>query len=192
MKKDDLLKLNIQFFAEESEETEVDEEESADVEETKTFTKSEVDSQISKAVDSALKNREKKHQEELDKAIQDAIAENERLSKLSEKERKDEELTKREQEIADRLAEIERKELKADAVSDLTDKGLPVEFADFLLSDNAENTLTNINAFKEAFDTAVNAQVKEKLRQDTPLAGTGGIKQKQNSIADIANEKRLI
>src|SRR5699024_7476345 len=156
------------------------------------YTQSEVDSKISKAVDSALKKREAKHQEELDKAIKDAIEEKERLSKLSEKEREEEQLTKREKAILEREQEIERKELKADAISDLTDKGLPVDFADFLLADNAESTLSNINAFKEAFDMAVNAQVKEKLRQDTPLAGTGGIKQKQNSIADIANEKRLI
>ena len=175
-----------------NENVEITENTQEEEQENTTFTRSDVDREVSKAVQSALDKREAKHKEEMQKAIEDAIAEKERLSNLSEKERKDEELTKREQEIADRLAEIERKELKADAVSDLTDKGLPVEFADFLLSDNAENTLTNINAFKEAFDTAVNAQVKEKLRQDTPLAGTGGIKQKQNSIADIANEKRLI
>src|SRR5699024_7639321 len=160
--------------------------------ENTTFTRSDVDREVSKAVNSALKKRELKHQEDLQTKIDEALAEKERLSKLSEKEREEEQLTKREKDILEREQEIERKELKADAISDLTNKGLPVDFANFLLADNAENTLSNINAFKEAFDMAVNAQVKEKLRQDTPLAGTGGIKQKQNSIADIANEKRLV
>lgn len=140
--------------------------------ENTTFTQSEVDSQIGKAVDKALTNRDTKHKQDLEKAVQDALAEKERLSKLSEKERKEDELTQREKDINDRLAEIEHKELKADAVSDLTEKGLPATFADFLLADNAENTLSNINEFKQAFDDAINAQVKEKLRQDTPSEGT--------------------
>lgn len=189
MKKDDLLKLDLQFFADGGD----DEPPADDDQENKTFTQSEVDSQISKAVDSALKKREAKHQEDLQKAIDDAIAEKERLSKLSEKERKDEELSQREKELADRLAEIERKELKADAIADLTEKNLPIEFADFLLADDAENTLANINTFKTAFDLAVNEKVKEKLRQDTPPSGgSGGNTTKVPSIASLAQEHRLI
>lgn len=189
------MKMNLQYFAE-NETTENDETTENQTEETQdntTFSRSDVDREVSKAVDKALKNREAKHQEEMQEAINNAIAEKERLAKLSEKERKEEEMTKREKEIADRLADIERKELKADAVSDLNEKGLPHEFADFLLADNAENTLNNINEFKKAFDDAVNAAVKEKLRQDTPPGNTNGAtNNKIPSIAEMAKEARKI
>lgn len=153
----------------EEENKEVEEQETKEVEKEKTtFTQSEVDSQISKAVDTALKNREAKHQDEMKQAIDEAIAEKERLSKLSEKEKKEEQLTQREKDIAKRLANIERKELKHDAITDLTNKGLPIQFADFLLADNAENTLSNINEFKNAFDEAIEVAVKDRLKGEAP------------------------
>lgn len=190
------LKMNLQHFADENtsetENVEITENQEQEEQDNATYTQSDVDREVSKAVDKALKRREEKHQEELQKAIQEAIDEKERLSKLSEKERKEEELSKKEKELQQRIAEIERKELKADAVSDLNEKGLPAEFADFLLADNAENTLENINNFKKAFDEAVNAAVKEQLRQDTPKAGgriSGG---KAPSVAELAKEARLI
>lgn len=158
-----------------------------------TYTRSEVDSEISKAVDKALKNRDAKHQEDLQKAIDDALAEKERLSKLSEKERKEEEMTQREKKLAEKEAEIARKILRSEAVDDLQEKNLPSEFADFLLGEDAETTLENINNFKKTFDEAVNAAVKEKLRQDTPPAGTGAFKSgKTPSVAELAQKHRLI
>src|SRR5699024_6957517 len=149
-----------------------------------------VEAEADRKLESALKKKRSEWQKEMDKKIQDAIEEKERLSKLSEKERKEEQLSKREKELADRLAELERKELRADAVGDLREKGLPVEFADTLLGENAEKTLENINAFKKAFDEAVNDAVKGKLRQDTPSAGASkGSDNKIQSIAEMRNKQ---
>ena len=149
----------------------------------------ESDRKLAKALEKKQKEWESKQQE----AIQKALEEKERLSKLSEKERKEEELSQREKDLQKRLADIERKELKADAIADLSDKGLPANFADFLLAEDAEKTLENINNFKTAFDEAVNAAVKEKLRQDTPPAGGGSLKNsKTPSVAELAKESRLI
>lgn len=192
------LKLNLQFFAEGEGEGEGanpgDSGEAAgeEVKLTPEELQKKIESESDRKLAKALEKKQKEWEQQQEEAIQKAIEEKERLSKLSEKERKDEELSKREQEIQNRLAEIERKELKADAVSDLSEKGLPAEFADFLLADNAENTLENINNFKKAFDEAVNAAVKEQLRQDTPKAGgriSGG---KAPSVAELAKEARLI
>lgn len=73
----------------------------------------------------------------------------------------------------------------------LQEKELPAKFADFLLAEDAETTLENINAFKEAFDAAVNEAVKEKLRQDTPrVGGTAG--STSISIKDLAQKHRVI
>ena len=175
-----------------NENVEITENTQEEEQENTTFTRSDVDREVSKAVQSALDKREAKHKEEMQKAIEDAIAEKERLSKLSEKERQEEQLTQREKEIAEREAEIARKELKADAITDLNEKGLPSEFADILLGDDAETTLENINTFKIAFDSAVNAAVKEKLRQDTPKTGGASFGGTTPSVAELAQESRII
>lgn len=197
MLKDNLLKLNLQFFADEdTTDGEVETTENSNDEQEQdntTFTQSDVDREVSKAVDKALKKREEKHQQELQKAIDEAIAEKERLSKLSEKERQEEELTKREQKILEKEKEIQLAQLKSDAVADLQEKKLPADFADFLLGNDPESTLENINSFKKAFDEAVNAQVKLALRQDAPPSGSnGGITGKVPSISELAKEHRLI
>ena len=175
-----------------NENVEITENTQEEEQENTTFTRSDVDREVSKAVQSALDKREAKHKEEMQKAIEDAIAEKERLSKLSEKERQEEQLTQREKEIAEREAEIARKELKADAITDLNEKGLPSEFADILLGNDAETTLENINTFKTAFDSAVNASVKEKLRQDTPKTGGASFGGTTPSVAELAQESRII
>jgi len=191
------LKMNLQFFADEdtteNEDVETTENEKEDEQENTTFTQSDVDREVSKAVDKALKKRDAKHQEDMQKAIDEALAEKERLSKLSEKERKEEEMTQKEKKLAEKEAEINRRILRSDAVDTLQKKGLPSDFADILLGEDAESTLENINNFKKTFDEAVNAAVKEKLRQDTPPAGGGGGKPSNvPSVAKLAEEHRLI
>ncbi len=188
-----VLPFDLQYFAEETPPDPQGGNGNGDGGEEKTPEQIELEKKIEAESDrklaSAKKKWEKEQEAKIQEAIKTALAEKERLSKLSEKERKEEELSTREKEIADRLAELERKELKADAIADLSEKGLPKEFADFLLADNAENTLKNINSFKEAFDKAVNETVKEKLRQDTPPAGGGGTGKGINPIAELRNKQ---
>lgn len=194
----DSLKLNLQFFAEgednpqdqdtgDSGEVEV-EEVTLSAEELQKKIESESDRKLAKV----LEKKQKEWQEKQEQAIQEALERHERLSKLSEKERKEQELSEKEKELQKRIAEIERKELKADAVADLSEKGLPAEFADFLLADNAENTLENINTFKKAFDEAVNAAVKEQLRQETPKAGATTLSKGVPSLSELAEKARKI
>src|SRR5690625_2179509 len=197
MLKNKWLKLDIQHFAEGGEGGQEGSEGKNDEGHNTAPTEEEIQKRIESEADrklaSALEKNDKEREAKQQEAMQKALEEQERLSKLSEKEHKDEELTKREKELADRLAEIERKELKADAVSDLNEKGLPADFADFLLAEDAEKTLENINNFKTTFDNAVNNAVKEKLRQETPSAGGGTISKNQaTSVAELAQKHRLI
>lgn len=192
-----LLKLNLQHFAENedtsTEETDTTENTNDENEQKETtFSQADVDREISKAVNKALENRDAKHQQELDNAIKNALEEEKRLSKLSEKEREAEELTQKEKELAEREAEINRRILHSDAVDALQERGLPSDFADFLVKEDGETTLENINTFKKAFDEAINAGVKEQLRQDTPKAGSAPSKGNVPSVADLAQEHRLI
>lgn len=195
------LKLNLQFFADGDDNTKDDPPGGSDKGdkggEDKTPEEIELEKKIEAESDrklaKALEKKQREWEAKQEEAIQKALEEKERLSKLSEKERKEEELSTREKELQNRLAEIERKELRSDAVSDLSEKGLPTEFADILLGEDAESTLENINKFKTTFDAAVNAKVKEAIRQDTPPAGTGAFNNgKVPSVAEMAQEHRII
>lgn len=197
--KNEPLKLNIQFFAEEPGDDpkgEPDPKNKEQQPEPVTLTADELQKKIEAESDrklaSALKKKQDEWKEQQQEAINKALEEKERLSKLSEKERKDEELTNREKQLLERQKEIELKELKADAVADLAKKELPSSFADFLLAEDAEKTLGNIKNFKDAFDAAVNDAVKARLRQDDPK--TGGSMQQSGGLdkAEIARKARII
>ncbi|HLT85869.1 MAG TPA: DUF4355 domain-containing protein [Georgenia sp.] len=193
--KNRFLPFDLQFFADGGEggnDQEGGQDEAEKLELTAEELQKKIEAESDRKLAKALEKKQKEWEEKQNEAIQKALEEKERLSKLSEKERKEEEISKREKELADRLAEIERKELKADAVTDLTGKGLPANFADFLLAENAEKTLENINNFKTAFDEAVNAAVKEKLRQDPPKDSVGGGGKTTPNYKELAQEARLI
>lgn len=202
MIKDDLYKLNLQFFAEnegDSENTnEDDNKESENDNDSKqeTYTKNEVDSAISKAVDSALKKRERKHQQDLEQAREEAKKEAESYAKLTEKEKRDKEIEKREQALAKKEKQFKLRELKADVESDLKEKGLPTSFAESLihLEDN-EKISEVVQAIKSDFDAAVKEQVKEVTRQSTPSNQSSSFGNRQasgKSIQELANENRII
>ena len=196
----DKMKLNLQFFAEDNEdetgESKENTPENSGDQKQETYTRSEVDSQISKAVETALSKRDRKHQQELDKAREEAKKEAESYAKLTEKEKKDKEIEKREQALAEKEKEFRLRELKADVENDLKDKGLPTSFAESLihLEDN-EQINEVVNAIKEDFDRAVQEQVKEATRQSTPSGQQSDVssnKKTSDSFAEIARQNRII
>lgn len=202
MIKDDLYKLNLQFFAEnegDSEETnENDNKESENDNDSKqeTYTKNEVDSAISKAVDSALKKRDRKHQQELEQAREEARKKAESYAKLTEKEKRDKEIEEREQALAEKEKEFKLRELKSDVESDLKDKGLPTSFAESLIHlEDVEKINEVVKEIKADFDNAVQEQVKEVTRQSTPnnqSSSFGSYKESGKSIQELARENRII
>lgn len=202
MIKDDLYKLNLQFFAEnegDSENTnEDDNKESENDNDSKqeTYTKNEVDSAISKAVDSALKKRERKHQQELENAREEARKKAESYAKLTEKEKRDKEIEEREQALAEKEKEFKLRELKSDVESDLKEKGLPTSFAESLIHlENVEKINEAVKEIKADFDNAVQEQVKEVTRQSTPSNQSSSFGNRQasgKSFEQLANENRII
>ena len=202
MNKDDLLKLNLQFFAEnegDSEKTnENDNKESENDNDSKqeTYTKNEVDSAISKAVDSALKKRERKHQQDLEQAREEAKKEAESYAKLTEKEKRDKEIEKREQALAKKEKQFKLRELKADVESDLKEKGLPTSFSTSLIHlEDVEKINEAVKEIKADFDNAVQEQVKEATRQSTPNNQSSSFGNQQTSgksFEELANKYRII
>ena len=196
------LKLNLQHFAEdyyikkqEPDDKKDDKQKSGD-KEVFEITQSELDSQKHKAVNTALANQEKKFEQRLKEAVENARSEGESYAKLTQKEKEEKALSEREKALAEKEKEFRLRELKADVENDLKDKGLPTSFAESLihLEDN-EQINEVVNAIKEDFDRAVQEQVKEATRQSIPSDKSSSFGNRQissKSFEQLANENRII
>jgi len=196
------LKLNLQHFAEdnpndpEGKGKQSGNDQGDDDKKFFELTQSELDSQKHKAVNKALANQEKKFEQRLKEAVENARSEAESYAKLTEKEKKDKEFEEREQALAEKEKKFRLRELKADVENDLKDKGLPTSFAESLihLEDN-EQINEVVNAIKEDFDRAVQEQVKEATRQSTPSGQQSDVssnKKTSDSFAELARQNRII
>lgn len=155
-----------------------------------------IESETDKKLAKALETSRKKWEAEFAQKLEHEKKEAERLAKLSAKEREEEELKKQREELDKRLKELESKELKADAIAILNEQSLPSSFVEFLVQENAEKTLANINAFKAAFNEAVEAAVEDKLKGTPPSttsrSSSGGTTTTQRTLRDKAREKRIV
>ena len=148
---------------------------------------SEFDAAISRAIASHDKNKAAEYQ----KQIEDAKAEGAAYAKLSEKERLDADLAKREQAINDREAKIQREELSISIKTDLDEKKLPTDMAEALIEiGDPDKIKAAVVSIKKSVDEVVNAAVKERLRQDDPQTGAStGYSKTVNPYAKMRNEQ---
>lgn len=191
------LRLNIQFFADEGGDDggdndkgdddkgddEKDEEKKKDVE-FSSEQQSKIDSLIAKTVAKERANR--------DKDIEAAKTEAEKLAKMNADQKAEYEQEQRESKIAEREAEITKRELRASALETLAEKGLPKQLAEILVFTDAESTSASLDAVEKAFREAVEAGVNERLRGDKAPGGGGKVGAETSvgaSYAKSLNEK---
>ena len=89
------------------------------------------------------------------------------------------EAQRREYEFNQKVAELEEKERefaiaqnKLEATKVLSNRGLPVEFVDYIVADDADTMMENITVFERAFKSAVADEVARKIATPTPKTGT--------------------
>jgi len=140
-----------------------------------TFTQSEVDKAISKA----LKTREAKLTEDfnnkLEDKIQNAIKENKRLSELSEDDKATEEMNNRIKELETRELKIKNLELKNDLIKELNTYNITPDAADIIIagSNDTETVFNNLKQFNDILDKAVTARI-EGLKKDNEFKPGSG------------------
>lgn len=122
-------------------------------------------------IDAAVAAAKAKWEKDYQKKAAAAQKEKERLSKLSEDERKAAELENSRKELEAKEAELKKKELKLEMIKVLADRKIPVQFMDYLIAEDNESTLSRITAFEKEFKKAVEAGVNEKLKGKAPTAG---------------------
>lgn len=197
------LKLNLQHFAEDNpNDPEGKDKQSGDNsgdDDKKVFelTQSELDSQKHKAVNKALANQEKKFEQRLKEAVENARSEGESYAKLTQKEKEEKALTEREKAIAEREKAQALRELESDVIADLKEQKLPTSFAKALIKiEDNEEIKSTINEIKSDFDAAVKEGVKEVTRQSTPANQSSSFSRnqsrKEKGLGSIADEVRII
>ena len=143
--------------------------ENVEVKSEKTFTQEELDKILNKKF------------AQWQKKTEEAKLEAERKAKLTEAEKLAEE--RKEFEALKKQFEYEKRVNSTSKV--LASNNLPVEFADFLISDSDEATTQRVDLFKNAFNEAVEKLVNERLKGNTPRTST--VQNVQFSANDIRN-----
>ena len=177
----DKLKMNLQYFAEDSE-AETDEDEKKEEESQLPTNQSELDALINKSNQKAIENAKKGlfTEEQVQEMVQEEMKKQKEYADLSEDERKQRELKEQKTKLEEERAEFEYEKLLTEVKSDLVDKGLPATFAEMLvIKGGNEKSFEMVKAFETEWNQALAKQRKEDFKQSTP--GVGGTGSNQTS-----------
>ncbi|MDY2652740.1 MULTISPECIES: DUF4355 domain-containing protein [Eisenbergiella] len=124
----------------------------------------EFDRRVQKAINTALTNAQQKWQALAD----DKLSEAEKLAKMTKEEKVQYLQQKHEKELADREADITRRELMAQAKNTLAEKEVPVSLADVLVYTDADSCNKSMTTVVAAFQEAVQKKVDDILKGGKP------------------------
>lgn len=131
----------------------------------KTYTQAEVDILLQKEGDRRVSSAQKKWQKDL--------AEADKLRSMNESQRKEYEYEQRIKELENKEREFEITRNKLEASKIMAERGLPVSFVDYMVAEDADEMLANINKFEMEFKAAVADAVAAKVSSPAPKNGTG-------------------
>ena len=198
MKKKQLMKMHLQFFAEggegsasETTETpainldELNEEQLASIKDKFGFKD---DEDVNKIIQSKHASWSKKLESEKSEAA--------RLAQLSEEERQQALIQKEKEEFEAEKAKFRQDQLFVEKGKQLVAEGMPAEFANRIVGDSAEEILADVKALRAEWDKAIEAKVNERLagKTKTRVGGTGETLTKADimKVKDSSERQRLI
>ena len=153
------------------------------VEMTRDEFEAEKNKEADRRVAQAVKKREAEYKKELEKETAKARKEAEELAKLSEsermkveKEREEMTLAKQREELDKERNEFEKERLRLQAEKELAIRKLPVNFSQYVLGDDADDTYERITVLEEEWQKAIETEVNERLKSKTPKLGTSNKK----------------
>ena len=125
--------------------------------------------EFDRRVAKALETNRAKVQAEIEAKIASVKTEAEKLAKMNAEQKAQYEQQKKEKELADREAEITKRELSAQAKETLADKGIPIQLADVLNYSGADECQSSIEAVEKAFTEAVAKAVEDRIKGGDPI-----------------------
>lgn len=153
--------------------------------EEKVYSQSEVDELLQKEADrrvtAALAKQEKKMKEAQALEAMNATEKYEYL------------LKQKEAELEERERALTRAELKNSAGKILADKGLSLDFIDFVLDDDAEKTNTRITQLEKSFKKAVSDEITKRIGGTAPQRAEGevGMSREQFNKLGLAEQAEI-
>lgn len=126
---------------------------------TLTMTQEELDKIITKRLE---RERQKAETEKL---------EAEKLAKMSAEEKAKFELDKQKNEFEKERQKFQNERMELEITKQLSNEDLPVSFAKYLMSDNAESAMSNIKEFKTLWTNSLETEVNKRLKGTTPKSG---------------------
>ncbi|MDU5141072.1 MAG: DUF4355 domain-containing protein [Paenibacillus dendritiformis] len=131
----------------------------------------EIARQIEAAKEAARAEAKAEYEQQLAEKLEQTKTEAAKLAKMTADEKAAYEREQREAELTRREAAIAERELRAETGKILADKGLPAGVLDIVIGKDAADTAARIDAFKAAYDKAVQAGVEARLQGKTPVTG---------------------
>lgn len=134
----------------------------------KTYTESEVQALLQAEADRRVSSALKKQKKE----FENKMAEAEKLKNMDETQRRDYEYNQRLEQLEAREREFALAQNKLEATKVMATRGLPIQFVDYIVADDAETMMDNITAFEKAFKAAVADEVSKKIAAPAPKVGS--------------------
>lgn len=166
--------IDLQLFAEEGD-PQPDENKDKQKDDNVTFTP-EQQAAVDRVISERLNRAQSKWEKDFKEKLEQAKTEAEKLAKMNADQKAEYERKKREEELAAREVEITRRELRAQALEQLAEKGLPKQLADILVYTDADSTNTSLEAVEKAFTAAVESGINERLKGNGAPGGGNGSK----------------
>lgn len=146
----------------------------------------EFDRRMNKGIQTALANEKSR----LESLADERISEADKLSKMTDEEKRAYQQKKDAEELSKREKAITKRELMAEAKNTLSDKSLPISLADILDYSDADTCKQSLETVEKAFNSAVEAGVSEKLKGGRPpkAAPEGDKKTKEDEVLSFMSE----
>lgn len=138
------------------------------IETSKTYTEQEVRELLQREADRRVTSALKKQQAQ----FETKMAEAEKLRGMDEAQRKEYEYEQKVAELNEREREFNLAQNKLEASKVMSGRGLPIEFVDYIVAEDADTMMDNINTFEKAFKAAVSDAVSKKIASPTPKSGS--------------------
>ncbi|QHL58034.1 DUF4355 domain-containing protein [Staphylococcus aureus] len=195
------LKFNLQFFADQSDDPDEPggdgKKGNPDKKENDEGTEITFTPEQQKKVDEILERRVAHEKKKADEYAKEKAAEAAKLAKMNKDQKDEYEREQMEKELEQLRSEKQLNEMRSEARKMLSEAEVDSsdEVVNLVVTDTAEQTKLNVEAFSNAVKKAVNEAVKINARQ-SPLTGGDSFnhstKNKPQNLAEIARQKRII
>lgn len=142
-------------------------------------------------LDREISLRFEKWEKRQEKEIQEA----QKLASMDAQEKAQYELDKREQELNNMQREITMQQNTNQCMSMLSERGIDVELAQFVVAEDAETMKANIDNIDKVFKSAVENEVNKRLQGTTPKrdtsTGTSVVSREQFSNMSVSEKQKL-